>query len=115
MNSEGGTLVVGVEDDGNVIGLDHDLKILDKSTDKFIRTLASAINDNIGGHSAHLYKIRIEKVNGESVCVVDVERSPEPVFANSSKASKEFYIRVGNTTRAINAEETHRYIESRWQ
>jgi len=115
MNSEGGTLVIGVEDDGNVIGLENDLKILNNSTDKYIRTLASAINDNIGGHSAHLYKIRIEKVNGESVCVVDVERSSEPVFANSSKSSKEFYVRVGNTTRAFNAEDTHRYVESHWQ
>src|SRR5262249_42766050 len=41
MNTEGGTLLIGVEDDGNILGLERDLSLLGSSRDKFEQTLVN--------------------------------------------------------------------------
>ena len=48
MNTEGGTLLIGVEDDGNILGLDNDLGLVGGSRDKFEQTLVNLITDEIG-------------------------------------------------------------------
>ncbi len=35
LNTEGGTLLIGVDDEGNVLGLNDDLKVSGKTLDKF--------------------------------------------------------------------------------
>ena len=113
LNSEGGTLVIGVEDDGSIYGLEADLKLLGGSRDKFQQILSSIINECIGPHVSPYYKVRFEGVNGHDVCVVDVERSSERVFTKTEKG-KEFFIRTGNTTKSLDPEQTQEYIEQHW-
>lgn len=112
-NSQGGTLVIGVEDDGSIFGLDKDLKFLDNSLDRFGQLIASLITDYLGASVAPYYKIRFQEIQSNQVCILDVERTPEPIFAKTEKG-REFFVRVGNTTRALDAEETHRYVEMNW-
>ena len=113
MNSEGGTLVIGVEDDGNIFGLDRDIALTKNSKDRFEQLLVSLVSDSMGTTTAPNFRIRFEEIGEKSVCVVDVERSPEPVFMKSDKG-KAFYIRVGNTSRALDHEETLKYVEANW-
>ncbi len=113
LNSQGGTLVIGVEDDGIPYGLNRDLALTQKSRDRFAQLLVSLITDKMGTGTAPYYRIRFEDIADKSVCVVDVERSPEPVFMKSDKG-KLFYIRVGNTSRALDHEETLKYVETNW-
>ena len=113
MNSQGGTLVIGVEDDGNIYGLGCDIAVAKNSKDGFEQLLVSLIADSMGTTSAPNYRIRFEEAVGKTVCVVDVERSPEPVFIKSDKG-KAFYIRVGNTSRALDHEEMLKYVEANW-
>ena len=113
MNSQGGTLVIGVEDDGGIYGLDRDLSLTHHSRDRFERLLISLIVESMGATTAPNFRVRFEVVGDKSVCVVDVERSPEPVFMKSDKG-KAFYIRMGNTSRALDHEETLKYVEANW-
>lgn len=111
LNSEGGTLVIGVEDDGTVCGLDRDLKqVKNHSLDGFEQLLVSLVHAHIGPEVARLIDIRYEAINGHHICAVDVDKSTEPVFLSSPRGT-EFYIRIGNTSRPLDAEETHRYIQ----
>lgn len=112
LNSDGGTLVIGVEDQGTVCGIQADLRLLGGSSDKFAQLVSSLIFEYLGAGVTPNVRLRFETVADRAVCVVDVERSAEPVFAKTEKG-REFYVRVGNTTRALDAEETLRYIESR--
>ena len=109
LNSEGGTLVIGVEDDRSIYGLDADLKTLG-DRDKFERLLVSMVSDGIGPSVSPYYKIRFEVVDGKDVCILDVDRAAEHVFAKTEKG-KEFFIRAGNTTKSLDPEEAHQYIE----
>jgi predicted HTH transcriptional regulator len=117
MNSEGGTLIVGVEDDGHVFGLDKDIALVGGSRDKFEQTLVNLIVDEIGPGLSHYYRIRFEELSGTLVCVVEVDpvRGSDGVFVKGESANKgkEFFVRIGNTTRSLDPEQTHTYLESR--
>lgn len=113
MNSQGGTLLIGVEDNGDIYGLDRDLSLTKRSKDRFEQLLTSLIADSMGTTTAPYFHVRYEDVGEKSVCVVDVEHSPEPVFMKSDRG-KAFYIRVGNTSRALDHEEALKYVEANW-
>jgi CheY-like chemotaxis protein len=120
MNHEGGTLLIGVQDDHNVLGLEPDLNILgqDKNTDDFQQLLNNLISDRINTGFSPLIKIRFEKVEDKEICAIDVKRAVEPVFLDAQEGKqrvKKFYIRQGNTTRLLDAEQTHHYIRLNWK
>lgn len=113
LNSNGGTLVVGVEDDGNIIGLDFDLKRLNNSIDKYEQLLNSLLVDYIGPMYSGFITVKFEDVDSKKVCVVEVEKSHEPAFLKG-KDGKEFHVRVGNTTHMLDPAETVSYIQMNW-
>jgi len=114
LNSGGGTLVIGVEDDGKVFGLEHDLKsVKGKNADGFQQLLSSAISDQLGAGYAPYIKIRFEPLDGHSVCVIDVERCSEPAYLKGS-LGQEFWARMASTSRRLDAEETVRYVQANW-
>lgn len=113
LNSEGGTLLIGVDDDKVISGLDQDLKLLGGSLDRFGQLLNTLVADYVGPEYARFVKLHTEGVDGKQVCVVDVDKAPKPAFVKGPKGV-EFYIRLGNTTRALDPEETVRYIDGSW-
>jgi predicted HTH transcriptional regulator len=113
LNSEGGTLIIGVDDTGTPLGLDNDLKLLGGSTDRFLQLLSSLITDYVGLQYEQFVKFRLAEVEGKMVCVIDVINAPEPVFAKGPRG-KEFFVRVGNTTRPLDPQETMNYAEMKW-
>jgi len=114
LNTAGGTLVIGVEDDGHVLGLEQDLKTMQNSKDRFEQALMSLVRDRIGAEFAPFLKTRFEEIDRQTVCVVDVDRAPEPAFMEGPRG-KEFYTRLGNTTRTLDPEETMRYVQMNWE
>ena len=42
----------------------------------------------MGAQYGHLVKTRFESADGKHVCVVDIEKAPEPVFVKSPAASQ---------------------------
>ncbi len=113
LNSEGGTLLIGVEDDGGIYGLDQDLKLVGNSIDRFQQLLADLISRHLGAAIMPLIKIRFERIEGKPICIVEVEKSPRPVFLDGPKG-KEFYVRALTTTRALDPEQTVQYIQTHW-
>ena len=115
LNTEGGTLIIGVEDDGNVYGLERDIKTTNNSVDHFQQLLASLTTDRIGAEYIPFIKIRIEMVEGKNICVVDVDKSAIPAFVTGAQGSRDFYVRAATTTQALDPEETVGYIDTNWE
>ncbi len=114
LNSDGGTLLIGVEDNGNAHGITQDLRSFGKpTTDTFEQTLLNLVAEHIGAGLGAILKVRFEQADGTTVCRVDVAPSSEPAYL-STQRGKEFFIRVGNTSRALDAQETVSYINSHW-
>ncbi len=113
LNSQGGTLIIGVEDNGDIYGLERDLSLLEGSRDKFQQLLSSLIVEYIGAGIIPLCRIRLEEVKEKLICVIEVDRASQPVYLKGEKGA-EFYVRFGTTTRALDPEQTTAYIESNW-
>jgi hypothetical protein len=114
LNDQGGTLIIGVEDSGQEIGLDNDLKNLNDSLDHFEQLMSGLIKECVGPQFSPYIKMRPETVDELSIFVVDVEKAPEPSFLKMIN-KKEFFIRIGNTSQPLDAEETNRYIQTNWE
>jgi hypothetical protein len=128
LNSEfGGTLVIGVGDDGSIVGLEHDYATLRKEgrgdADRFLLHLNQLVENAVGLAAASNVTTTIHRVDGHDVCRVHVEASGHPVDAEVTVADKrgqlgakrQFYVRLNNGTRAIEDQrERERYIAQRW-
>jgi type I restriction enzyme, R subunit len=128
LNSRGGgTLLIGVSDDGSVFGLDSDYATLRKGgkddRDLFLLHLKQAMLNAVGMAAAANVGGEILSVGGKDLCRVHVKPSSFPVEAevvevdNKGQHVKKtvFYGRFGNGTRAItDPTERERYKAQVW-
>lgn len=111
LNTEGGTLLIGVSDDGEIYGLEKDLRLINgHSLDKFELLLTRVIMDKIGTEYTPFIQIAFEPVDEKTICLVDVKPAPKPIFVEGQK----FYMRSGNATRELTMAEAYNYIEMHW-
>ncbi len=114
MNSEGGTLLIGVNDNGEVLGLENDFQTLKrKDADGYEQILISTIANVLGTPACKLVKLNFHKVNGKEVCRVTVSKSQKPVYVKTDKTSK-FYVRTGSGTREMEVDEAVEFIGTRY-
>ena len=112
MNAEGGTLGIGVSDDGDLLGIQEDLDFKSHDLDDYQNWLSTLLMNAIGqAVVAKGVNIRFETVEDVVVCLIDVKKSSSPVYADTIKGKETFYVRVGNTTRILNGAEMVKYIE----
>ena len=115
LNSKGGTLGIGISDDGDIIGLQPDLDFKRQDLDGYQNWLTTLLIDKIGaGTVAAHVSFRIESVGPELVCLVDVTPSGSPVYAKTTKHDHGFFVRVNNTTRLLEGPNIMTYIGDHW-
>ena len=117
MNAKGGTLLIGVSDKGEVVGLESDFKVVKKSNrDGFSLWLTDKLVSCIGTSAAMSAEIDFVSIEGKDVCCVDVQASSKPAFLNmpEEKIKDEFYVRLNNQTRRLNKAELLDYQKDRW-
>lgn len=115
LNSDGGAVLLGVDDDRNVIGLVHDYKLFGKkdSRDAYENFLTGLLLNNLGKDSAALISITFHELDGKDVCKVEAKKSPKPVFVKDDKG-EHLYIRAGNSTRQPTTKEAIDYCKMHW-
>jgi hypothetical protein len=114
LNSEGGTLLIGVADDCTVLGIKYDLQTISrKDRDGYEQKLHQVLTDALGAEFSQYQHVSFEESEGKTVCILRVDPSPEPVYL-TDKGATEFYVRVGNTTRPLDMQAAHDYISMHW-
>ena len=114
LNSEGGTLLIGVADDCTVLGIEYDLKTIGrKDRDGYEQMLHQVLTNALGAEFSQYQHVSFEESESKTVCIIRVDPSPEPVYL-MDKGTKEFYVRVGNTTRSLDMQAAHDYISMHW-
>lgn len=103
LNCEGGTLIVGIEDNSNIFGLEQDLSLLSKGNlDKLERAIVDWICNHIGKNFMQQVKIRFEAIEGKDVCAIDVRRSSKKAWLQKTSEKKlEFYVRMANKSEPL--------------
>lgn len=110
LNTSGGTLVVGVDDSGKVIGLDHDNF---KSSDKLELHFSMLVEKDIGGQFNSCISYRTVTFGKKFVLLVRCYRSKKPVFVKG-EAGEEFYVRSGPSSKQLDGSKMVAYISSRF-
>jgi hypothetical protein len=115
MNSRGGTLLIGIADDGEVLGLDNDFASLGSkgNRDGFELTFRNVIGSYLGEDKNPVIDLTFSDVDGKTVAVAGCQQYPDPVFMDDGNTS-EFYVRAGNTSRLLNVKEASDYIKAHW-
>lgn len=117
MNTHGGTLIIGVRDDGTPVGLDKDITTLPrKDLDSFQQALVQVVAKYLGADVAAMLRICITRIGVDSrqVAVVEAPAAAAPVYLRDGK-TKEFHVRAGATTRLLDVEETTTYVGQHWK
>ena len=118
LNAEGGTLLIGVDDDGCVLGLADDMKTLGNKANRdgyelFLRQL---LDSQLSMQTAGIVKLAFDAADAGDVCRVSVAAAGKPVFSKSvsSGETSEFWVRIGNATKQLHGDDLVQYRDSHW-
>jgi ABC-type amino acid transport substrate-binding protein len=114
LNSNGGMLLIGIDDDGAILGLENDYKTLSKSNkDGFVLTITTLINNTLGKQTHKFISIKMIVMDDKDLCAIRVEKSSSPVFMIKGE-KEEFYIRASASSQPLGLKDTMAYIKSHW-
>lgn len=117
LNADGGTLLVGVSDDGTATGLDGDLSLMkDPDLDRYELWVSDHLERCLGKPAVANVRVTFELVANNQICRIDVEASPDPVFLDEPGGSREadMYVRMGNSTRKLLTDDALDYSRNHW-
>lgn len=114
MNARGGTLVVGVSDEGEVCGIDADLRTFardDRDLDHWELHLRSSLNVYLGKEICALVEASFAEVDGKTVALLHVDAHTRPVYLHEGGVT-EFHVRSGNTSQLLDVKQANAYVTS---
>lgn len=122
-NTDGGILLIGVDDDKNIIGLEKDFHSLKRQdADYYEIHLRNLLHKEMGVKyvSKHIRTQFEASANGELVCKIKVIPGDEPQFLKvkdkNGKQDEKFYVRSGNSSQEIESmAEINDYINKRFK
>lgn len=111
MNSDGGLLVLGIDDNKNILGIEPDIQLLKKKDeDGFQLRITEIISQYLGKELAQLVKVEFKEVDDKKIALFNIKVSDDPVYVKDS----DFFIRTGNSTQKLIAKEMIDYCSRRY-
>lgn len=114
LNHRGGSLVVGVADDGTVVGLEEDYRTLKRpDRDGFEQFIVGLVKRRLGGDVCLRVHVTFGRLEGKEVCRIVAESSSRPVYCREGQTTT-LFVRMGNSTQALDVQEAIEYSMRRW-
>jgi len=120
-NSQGGTLLIGVSDSGEVLGLEADyLSLGGVNRDKFELHLRNLLSSAFGAaFVSSKLKVLFPAVGEVEICQVDIQPAAKPfvlsVKDKNGVGQEKFYVRSGNSSQELSLAEMPPYLAERFQ
>jgi very-short-patch-repair endonuclease len=113
-NRLGGTLLIGVADDGTIKGIADDLGTFAGSVDRLELHLTNLLANHFGqAFKAAKISVSFPKVGEVTVCRVDIQRSRTPVWVKladrSGVVTERLYVRSGNSSQELSPSQAATY------
>lgn len=113
LNAEGGILIIGLDDDGEVLGLHNDYFSLKKKNKKgFHQRIMALVSIKLGKDLGVKIHVTFHLLGTNEICSLFIEPANRPVYI-SEGGETEFYLRTGNVTNALSTSETVEYLKNR--
>jgi hypothetical protein len=110
LNTWGGVLLIGVDNEGLISGLESDQF---ENDDKALLHLTGMIKDRIGNHHMQFVQSSIEQFETGKVLRIDVNPSNLPAFLVNNN-DEYFYVRTGPATTELRPSQIYEYIDNRF-
>lgn len=116
LNTNGGTLLIGVDDTGNVLGIEHDFEYFGKkrNADGWLLHLNNVIVKVLDPEVWSAIKVSLVPHEQGTVAVVRCPARPSETWHHDDDGGESFYIRMSNETRSITGPALVRYIREHW-
>ncbi len=111
LNTGGGTLVVGVADDGTPVGVEVDGF---PNEDKMSLHLVNIVKSRMGPQAMTEMHAHFEDFEGSRAMILRCGKASAPVFVKNGDIER-FYIRTGPATTELSASQTQDYIKRRFR
>ena len=111
LNANGGTLVIGVADDGTPVGLEHDRF---ESEDRLRLHLENLIRDRMGPQYMMYIHPRFEEYKNTRVLAVECWLSDAATYVKEGNVEK-FFVRTGASTSELTPSQTVEYVKRRFK
>ena len=109
LNTDGGVLLIGVDDNGGVTGVGRDNF---QNEDKYLRHIDNLINQHIGPEYLQFIRYGLVGIDGEKVVMIRCARSNDPAFLKNNK-DEDFFVRTGPASRKLSPSQILKYLEAR--
>jgi hypothetical protein len=116
LNSHGGDLLIGVADNGAILGIETDQQLWkpdQRNRDTYENWLTTLLLDAFGKHHTANLHISFARLEENDVCRVSVLPSATAVYVKDGNAEI-LYVRTGNSTRALTVKEAVAYHQQRF-
>ena len=112
LNTDGGRLLIGVSDDGQITGLDAEIKNNHKNNfDNFLKHLKNIIKARIGEQFYLFIEYRVIKVDAKHVLFVECKASESACYLYG----KDFYVRTNPATDKLEGPKLVEYVKIRFK
>jgi len=109
LNSDGGRLIVGVDDRGIPLGIEPDAF---ENEDKYLLHVNNRLQQHIGMEHAANVRFGLYPINARKVLLIECSAALKPVFLTDG-GQEFFYVRVGPGTRKLTMSEMLSYVVER--
>jgi len=109
LNSDGGKLVVGVDDRGTLLGIELDRF---ENSDKYLLHVNNRLQQHIGSQHAGSVRFGLYPAGDKQVLLIECTPASKPVFLNDG-AQELFFVRSGPATRKLTMSEMLTYVVER--
>lgn len=112
LNTEGGVLLVGVSDNGDIPGIGAEVdKFYKKSTDKFLLHVKNLIKTRIGEEFYPYIEYELIYVNQKNILIVKCKESSSPCYLDDA----DFYVRTNPATDKLEGPKLVKYVENHFR
>jgi len=110
LNTAGGNLLIGLDDDKNILGIENDNF---QNDDKFRLHLTNLIKNYIGNQFLPFIRFEIINIQNKKLFRIICEESPKMVFLKTSE-TEEFFIRNGPASIKLEGSSLIEYIQNKF-
>ena len=117
LNTHGGTLLVGADDDGKPVGIEEDYPFVKSGNrDGWELWLTDLVSKSMGPVAVTDLDVQFVSIDGRTVACIDTRPAAKPVFATPLKGEKHqvFFVRLNNATNELAGQELVDYLKKHW-
>jgi hypothetical protein len=111
LNTDGGKLLIGVSDDGQIPGLDAEIGKFYKNLDKFLLHWKDLLKTRIGEEYYPFIEYRTIKVDVKHVLFVECKSSQSPCYLDRT----DFYVRTNPATDKLEGPKLVEYVKNHFK